>query len=189
MRSIAHQGLLLRPFATTDAGAFTQAVRESVSTVGRWMSWCHADYSVDEALSWISLCDLGRVDGSSHEVGIFEEATGALLGGAGLNHFNTDHNFCNLGYWVRQSAQGRRIATRAADALAHFGFQELGLTRIEIVVAEGNDASSAVALQVGASFECLARHRLVVHNTLVAARVYSLIPSDTLGPQEDRAGP
>jgi len=181
MHSITHQGLLLRPFESTDAQPFAQAVRESLATVGRWMSWCHDEYAVEDARLWFSLCDQGRADGSSHEYGIFDEATGAFLGGVGLNHFNIDHNFCNLGYWVRQSAQGRGVATRAAAALARFGFEQLGLTRIEVVTAEGNDASSAVALKLGASFECVARHRLVVHGRPVAARVYSLIPSDLAG--------
>ena len=182
MLSITHQGLRLRAFELHDAQAFTQAVRESIPTVGRWLSWCHDEYAEDDALVWFSLCELGRTDGSSHEFGIFDEATGELLGGAGLNHFNTDHNFCNLGYWVRQSAQGRQVAPRAAAALARFGFEQLGLTRIEIVTAEGNDASSAVAIKLGATLECLARHRLVIHGTPVAARVHSLIPSDLIGP-------
>lgn len=181
MPTIAHEGLVLRPYEWQDAEPFAEAARESALTVGRWMSWCHEAFSADDARAWISACEAVRADGASHECGIFDEATGAFLGGAGLNHFNTDHNFCNLGYWVRQSAQGRGIATRAATALARFGFEHLRLTRIEIVAAEGNDASSAVARKLGASFECVARQRLVVHGRPVAARVYSLVPADPLG--------
>jgi ribosomal-protein-serine acetyltransferase len=189
MPAIVHQGLVLRPLESADAEHFAEAARESAATVGRWMSWCHEAFTVEDGRAWIAMCNAGRVDGASHECGIFDEATGAFLGGAGLNHFNTDHNFCNLGYWVRQSAQRRGVATRAAMALARFGFEQLGLARIEIVTAEGNDASSAVALKVGATFECLARHRLVVHEKPVTARVYSLIPSDLIGPTRHSGGP
>jgi RimJ/RimL family protein N-acetyltransferase len=178
MQTILHRGVLLRPFQPTDAAAFADAVRESVQTVGRWMSWCHADYTPEQALEWFALCDQSRAEGVAHEYGIYDAQSSELLGGVGLNHFNLDHNFCNLGYWVRQSMQGRGIATRGAHAITGFGFETLQLTRIEIVAAVGNAASSAVAVKLGAQLECLARNRLIVHGEPVDAHVHSLLPSD-----------
>lgn len=178
MTTLVHQGLVLRPFDAADAEAFAEAARESVRTVGRWMSWCHGGYTAGQAQAWFDMCALSLAEASGHEFGIFREGDGEFLGGAGLNHVNFDHNFCNLGYWVRETAHGQGVATRAAQALIGHAFDTLGFTRIEIVTAQGNLPSAAVALKLGATFECVARNRLVVHGQAVDARVHSLVPTD-----------
>lgn len=166
----------LRPFNDADIAACVQAVRESAGTVGRWMSWAHAAYSADEARAWVAHCAAGREDGSSHEFGIFDTASGTLVGGAGLNQFNTANAFCNLGYWVRESWQRRGAATAAVRALLPLAFGPLGQGRVEIVVIVGNTPSCAVARRVGAREECVARNRLKTHEGFVDAHVFSLVP-------------
>jgi RimJ/RimL family protein N-acetyltransferase len=171
---------LLRPFNEADAPAFAAAVRESASSVGLWMDWAHAAYSEDEALAWFALCDAARAAGSGHEFGIFLEDGETLAGGAGLNHFNTLHGFCNLGYWVRASCQRQGAALAAVDALARHAFDVLKQSRVEIVVADGNLPSFGVARKAGATWECLARNRLRMQGKPVAAHVFSLVPEDAL---------
>lgn len=168
--------LTLRPLGLEDADAFAAAARESVASVGRWMPWCHAAYSGAEAAEWISLCRQARAEKSAYEFGIFSADDTEFLGAAGLNQFNRLHNFCNLGYWVRESRQGHGIAPTALRRLAEFGFCELGLSRIEVVIAKGNAPSQAVARKAGAEREGTARNRLVLAGVPVAATVYSLIP-------------
>lgn len=168
--------LTLRPLLPTDADALSAAALESLATVGRWMPWCTADYSPTRAAEWIAHCTQARTDGSAYEFGIFSADGSELFGLAGLNQFNRLHNFCNLGYWVRESRQHQGIAPTTVRRLAEFGFRELGQTRIEIVIAEGNTGSEAVARKVGAHFEGVARNRLQLADGPVAASVYSLIP-------------
>ncbi|EQD34665.1 acetyltransferase, partial [mine drainage metagenome] len=97
-------------------------------------------------------------------------------GGAGLNRIDARHRSANLGYWVRHARQGRGIATQAARALLAFGFDTLQLARIEIVAAEGNAASAAVARKAGATLEYVARNRLIVGGRAVPARVFACVP-------------
>src|SRR5512133_1441142 len=93
---------VFRPFEMKDARSFVAAVRESMSTVGAWMTWASSDYSEAQALAWFAACDESRASGSGHEFGIFGLDEVSLIGGAGLNQFNSAHAFCNLGYWVRE---------------------------------------------------------------------------------------
>lgn len=178
MKRITAPGICLRAYEADDADMFAAVVRESVETIGRWMSWCHADFNSDHARDWFAACDKGRDEGSAYEFGIFSEDGKELLGGAGLNMISKLHNYCNLGYWIRQSEQGKGIATRATVLLADVGFKELGFNRIEIVAAEGNVNSIAVAKKVGAQLECMARNRLVVGGVPVTAAVHSLLRQD-----------
>ncbi|MCF7749848.1 GNAT family N-acetyltransferase [Bacillus subtilis subsp. subtilis] len=176
VRPIHADGLMLRPFADSDAAGFAAAVRESAAGMRRWMPWCSVDYTVDQALQWFQACRSGWQAGTAYEYGVFDPQTAAFVGGAGLNAIRHDHRFCNLGYWVRQSRQGEGIATRVVQALATQAFGPLHLQRVEIVVAVGNVASERVAVKAGALHECVARNRLVIDEVAAPAHVFSLVP-------------
>lgn len=184
MTQLRSTTFLLRPLTPADAPAMAAAVRESGASVGKWMSWAHADYSEAEALDWVAFCEASRADDSAHEFGIFRsDGLGASLGlgpsfvgVAGLNQFNRVNGFCNLGYWVRASAQRQGAALAAIGLLADYAFDRLAQTRVEIVVAAGNAPSLAAARKAGAVYECLARNRLRLHGKAVDAHLLSLLP-------------
>jgi len=139
----------LRPYRPDDVDELVRATHESVATVGRWMPWCHLGYVAAEAQEWIAHTAAALAQHTDRELAIVDGAD-RLVGGVGLNQFNARNNFCNLGYWIRQSRQRGGAATAAAAALARYGFAQLRLTRIEIVVQEGNTASARVAEKIGA---------------------------------------
>ncbi|OZI64259.1 GNAT family N-acetyltransferase [Bordetella genomosp. 1] len=176
MQPITHAGLVLRSFRSTDAANFARAARESVDTVGRWMSWCNSSFSELDALAWFSQCRSGKRRQTAYEVGIFSASTGELLGGAGLNAIQRHNLLCNLGYWVKQSAQRQGIASHTVQALVPYAFDTLGMQRVEIVVAVGNTPSEAVARKAGAEFEGVARNRIQLHGKAVPASIFSLVP-------------
>ena len=84
----------------------------------------------------------------------------------------------NLGYWVRTNSVGRGVATSATRLAARFGFEELGLHRIEIVAAVENIASQRVAEKAGALREGLLRKRLLIRGESQDAVLFSLLPED-----------
>jgi len=164
----------LRPYSDADAPDMSAGVRESMETLGHWMPWAKHDFSEYDALCWFAHCIRARAQGEAHEFGIFSDQ-GRFVGGCGLNQFSKTHNFCNLGYWVRQSEQGKGAATAATLALRRLAFESLGLTRVEIVVAQGNEPSIAVARKAGAIHECLAQNRLQIQGKATAAHIFSFI--------------
>jgi RimJ/RimL family protein N-acetyltransferase len=170
-------GLLLRSYRAEDSRALAAAVRESVESVGAWLPWCHADYGDAEADAWIAHCAEGWRRGEHYAFAAFDAKTSQFLGAAGLNQRNREHNFMNLGYWVRTSQQGNGVAVRAAQLVSGFGFEQIGLTRIEIVTALDNRASRRVAEKSGAAFEAIARNRLVDRGNPIDAALYALMPA------------
>ena len=175
---LAEGDLLLRPWSPDDAAALFEAVHESVQSVGRWLPWCHAAYGLTDAQAWIGECRAGWMAGEHFAFGVFERTTGLLLGSAGLNQRNHVHRSASIGYWVRQSRQGEGVARRAARLAAGFGFEALGLIRIEIVALPDNHASRRTAEHAGARFEAIARHRLWARGEARDAAVYALLPGD-----------
>jgi RimJ/RimL family protein N-acetyltransferase len=175
---LAGAGLRLRPYRAEDAAALYAAVRESIDVVGRWLPWCHAGYSMDDAATWISRCADGWRTGEHFAFAVFDSRSDEFIGAAGSNQRNRPHNFMNLGYWVRASRQRRGVAVRASALVGAFGFRQVGLTRIDILVEVDNVASRRVAEVMGASFEAIARNRLQARGKATDAAVYSLTPSD-----------
>ena len=172
---LANANLVIRPFEAGDADEFVRAAHESIETVGRWMSWCTPSFNREQALAWFATCDQDREAGRAFDMGLFCATTGQLLGGAGINQLSPHHRYGNIGYWVRQSRQGCGIARQAVALLRDFGFQRLGLFRLEIVMGVGNSASEAVAIAAGATFECRARNRIFLHAQPFDAHIYSLV--------------
>jgi len=178
--------ILIRPYRQEDIDSLYEAARESIPEVCPWLPWCHPRYSREDSSAWIRWCEKAWRTGSEYNFAIFDAKTGRFLGGCGLNQFNRMHPLANLGYWVRSSSTGRGVATAATLLTARFGFEELRLNRIEIVVALGNQASRRVAEKAGAKKEGVLRRRLLIHGQAHEAVLYSLIPED-FGPS-DRAG-
>jgi RimJ/RimL family protein N-acetyltransferase len=109
---------------------------------------------------------------------ILETSTRQILGFAFLNHVNRQYQMANLGYSVRTSRVGEGIATEAAKLVARYGFEQLGLQRIEIIARQENAASLRVTEKLGAVREGLLRNRVQYHGAPCDVYMHSLIPSD-----------
>lgn len=169
---------MVRRFEPSDAPSFLAAVRESLLELLYWMPWCKEDYGLRDAESWMATTRQAWEAGTEFPLGIFERATGKVVGGTGVNHINRAYQIGNIGYWVSSRHVGRGAARFAAKQSASLGFGDLGLTRLEIVVLTHNKASQRVAESLGATRECEARNRLYFQGKPHDAIVYSLVPSD-----------
>lgn len=110
--------ILIRPFRAEDIGAVYEAVRESIREVSPWLPWCHPDYRVEETRAFITSCDEAWKNDTGYGFGVFDSQTGKFLGGVGLSQINHLHRMVNLGYWVRTTAAGCGVASRAARLVA-----------------------------------------------------------------------
>lgn len=170
--------ILIRTYRDTDAPLLCEAVRESIPEVSKWLPWCHENYSIAESREFISARELASQGDEWYSFGVFDTASERLLGGVGLNFINRVHQIANLGYWVRSSATQRGVATAATRLAARFGFEQLGLHRIEILAAVDNLASQRVAEKVGARREGVLRKRLLINGKSQNAVMYSLVAED-----------
>ena len=176
--TLSNEVIALRAFQLDDAAAIYEAVCESKNELGRWLSWCHPEYSLQDTLQFLnSRAEALRRDGE-HGFAILERATGRLVGATGINQVEPAALRANLGYWLRTSALGRGYATQATRLVAAWALGEHGLERVEIVAAVGNQESQRVAIRVGAQREGIARARLRVHGVQHDAVVFSLTRAD-----------
>ena len=169
--------LQFRRYRPEDADALFLAGRESAGPgFTDWMPWCHPGYALDEAVSYAESRPGAWERGEDYALVILDAATGDLVGGCGINQLSREHNFANLGYWVRRSRWGQGIAVAAVQAASTLAFELLDLGRVEIVVAVGNQASRRAAEKSGAHFEGILRNRLVLHGRRHDAWMFSHVP-------------
>ena len=85
---------------------------------------------------------------------------GRVLGSTSLFALNWDHLRGEVGYWLGRDARGRGHVTRAVGLICRFGFDSLGLERIELYAGTGNPASQRVAERSGFVREAVVRSYL-----------------------------
>jgi RimJ/RimL family protein N-acetyltransferase len=168
----------LRRFHPRDVDALYAATHESLDDLHPWMSWVVPSYSRDDAKEYIRVVGETWDSGRYYAFAITDARDGTMLGTASLSHIHPVYNFCNLGYWIRSSRRGNGLAGRAARLAAKFGFEQLGLLRVEIVVAVENEASLKVAEKSGAHREGILRDRMTVRDKIHDAVMFSFIRSD-----------
>jgi len=163
----------------SDAEDMYQAICESLAEISPWLSFAHKDYSISETKDFLeNRCLTGWKKDTEYNFKVIDPKHGALIGMCGLNFINTENRMANLGYWIRTSRSGQGAATAATLLLAKWGFTELKLERIEILVATGNQRSLRVAEKVGAEREGILRNRLSLNGKMRDAVMFSLIPDD-----------
>jgi RimJ/RimL family protein N-acetyltransferase len=173
---LADTDILLRPFRLSDSIQLYEAVHESLKELKPWMSWATDGYSELTAREYITIARARWDEHTFYAFAITRREE--ILGACTLSSIHPVYHFCNLGYWVRTSCHGQGIAGRAAKLAARFAFEEIGLIRVEIVVAAGNLASIRVAEKIGAHDEGVLLNRMVVGKSIYDAHMYSLLPSD-----------
>lgn len=161
------------------AAEFLGAVLESRASLQRWLPWCHAAYCMEDVERWYEQADIMWRQNSAFPMLIVDAEERRLLGGVGLHDLQLfGKREGEIGYWVRESARGRKVAATAVRAMAAFAFNEVKLLRCGIRVRLQNSASRRVAERAGASFEGVVRNGMVVENTAFDVALYSLLPAD-----------
>ncbi|MGD2051791.1 MAG: GNAT family protein [Acidimicrobiia bacterium] len=167
----------IRPLQMADVDTIHDAIVESVPEITTWEDWCHEGYRRADTASWLHRQLEAQRRGSRRFV-IEDVASGAILGSVGLSRIDARLERATIGYWVRTSWTGRGVATRAAFLAARFGFEQLGLVRILITAALDNTASRRVAERIGAHFEGVLHHGLMIHGEARDAALYSMTRDD-----------
>jgi hypothetical protein len=156
------------------------AIVESMATVGRWMSWCPPNYSLQDATAWYERSAQAWAAEGDREFGIFDASSGEVLGCVGINQINRVNLYGNMGYWVRTSCEKarRRIDRRAASG--ELRVREPRARSRRDRRPAGQPAKPAGSGKDRARFECIARSRLQFKGETRDAAVYSLVRDDAL---------
>ncbi|NOH96709.1 GNAT family protein [Vibrio sp. 99-70-13A1] len=172
---ISSNHITLKIIEASDAREFSQLIRQS-SSLFEWIDWCTPDYSETEAEKFILATRLNWVKADAFGFGIFDNLSGDLVGMVAINELYHTFNMASLGYWIGDKYQNKGVATEALKALINFCFEQLKLTRLEIVCDPDNLPSQRLIERCGAEKEAIARNRFVFNGKPKDGVVFSIIP-------------
>jgi RimJ/RimL family protein N-acetyltransferase len=137
--------LLLRPWREADSAAVYRACQDP--EIQRWTR-VPSPYLPEHARHFTtSISPSAWATGSGAPLGVFDVATGDLLGACGL--VSLAGGTGEVGYWTAPWARGRGVAAAALRAVATFAFEALPVDRIVWHASVGNHASRLVAQRAG----------------------------------------
>ena len=165
--------LTLRPVSLTDLEAmFNYASNENVA---RYVTW-KSHKSLDATKEFIELILNGYKQGNHLLWGIEYEQK--LIGTIDFVSINLTHKFAEVGYVLSEAYWNKGITTEAAKKLIDFGFNELGLVRIQARCFEENIGSQKVMEKSGMLFEGILRKSMFVKGNHQNVKMYAITDDD-----------
>ncbi len=89
------------------------------------------------------------IGGPRHSFAVREAGTRHLVGGCVLETGPGGREIGELSYWVFPPYQRRGYATRSAELVCRFAFDDLGMARVDVRIEPTNEASLRVAIRAG----------------------------------------
>ena len=152
--------LVLREMRVGDCfDMFDYAKRQEVTKYLTWSSHPNVEYTKAYLKNLKSHYKMGMF----YDWAIILKDENKMIGTCGFTHFNLPSNSAEIGYVINPDFRGKGIAAEAATRVIEFGFDYLGLNRIEARYMIGNDASRRVMEKLGMSFEGVAREAICVN--------------------------
>lgn len=170
--------VLVRPLADRDAVPLFEAVQESARHLRPWMPWWDQHPTPDASLDYIRHCQAQYTLREKFPMGMFTP-DGAFLGGIGLHVHDWAVPSFEVGYWIRQSAEGQGLVTEAVKLLVTCAFSGLAAQRVQLRCDARNERSANVARRAGFVHEGTFRnHTVTTDGTLETTLIFAMTPDD-----------
>lgn len=172
--TIATERLVLRLLTPEDAPAmYTVFSDPEVMRYGAGSPWT----TMEQADEYLVKGAESLASGTALRVGIALQATGMLVGQAGLWAFSEQNRRCDIGYSLAREHWGKGYASEAVRALLGYGFDRLDLNRVEADIDPRNAASARVLERLGFQREGYMPERWIVGGEVCDTVFYGLLRS------------
>ncbi|HNY42542.1 MAG TPA: GNAT family protein, partial [Bryobacteraceae bacterium] len=138
--------------------------------------WVDSTQSVADTIEFVEGSQLRRAAGEACIYGIWRELD--FRGVIDLHDIDALNASAQIGYWLKPSARGLGHATQSAAAMLGICFEILGLERVEIRCAVGNEASARIPLKLGFTEEATMRHAQRFGTRFNDLRLFSLLAAE-----------
>ena len=122
---------------------------------------------------------LGRYErDEAGDWGIVLREAGRLIGSVGFAGCDMKNRRAEIGYVLSKPFWGQGIMPEAVKQILQFGFEEMGLNRIESCHFQPNEKSGRVMQKVGMSFEGIARERIFAKGKYWDIKQYAILRAE-----------
>lgn len=167
--------LILRPMRVSDA--YDMYEYASRSDVTEYLLWSpHTSFF--QTKEYLSYIEARYAAVEFYDWAVTLKETGKMIGTAGFTRIDSSSDLGEIGYVLNPQYHGMGVATEAASRVVRFGFDNLGLNRIEAKFMKGNDASLAVMRKLGMSFEGYLRDYMLVKGRYRTIGICSILKNE-----------
>ena len=158
--ALVGQLVLVRHWAEPDSDGLWDAIDSSREHLEAWMPWVDRYHNPDDALEYTRRAHARWLLREDLAVAIVEKASGRIVGGSGLHRIDWKLRLFEIGYWIRQDAEGRGYIAETVQLLTRLAFDELDANRVELRIDTRNIRSLRVADRAGFVLEGTLRRKL-----------------------------
>jgi ribosomal-protein-alanine N-acetyltransferase len=113
--------------------------------------------------------------------GITLQGEERLIGSCSLFHFDACFDCAETGYELNHAFWGKGIMTEAMSTILTFGFNELGLHRVEAIIDIANERSKNLLLKFGFNYEGNLRQRFHFRDQFLDEHFFGLLKDEWQG--------
>ncbi len=175
LRPLFTERLVLKKITETDARDMYEYSSDPVTS--RFLLW-DPHPSLGFTRKYIRFIERDYRRGRFFDWGINLRDTGKMIGTCGFTDISLRHRKAEVGYVLNPAYWHKGYASEALSAVIGFGFDTLGLERLEAMYVEGNTASRTVMERCGMTFEGIRRNYLRVRGEQKDVGVCAILCSE-----------
>ncbi|WP_352421822.1 GNAT family N-acetyltransferase [Proteiniphilum sp.] len=167
----------LRQLEQTDATDIFEAIDIQREYLGKWLPFVASTQEVSDTQKFVD--SVVNAPKERFELQFTIRKQDQFIGLIGFKDTDKANKKTEIGYWLSEKYQKQGIITQSVKQLCDFAFNELGIHRVQIKCAVGNQRSINVPKRLGFRFEGIERHgELLTGNIFTDLEIYSKLQSD-----------
>lgn len=141
-----------------------------------WLPWVDTTLTPEDSKKYLE-----------GELKNFENKTGAdfgvyyekhLIGSMGFNKIDLTNSWAEIGYWIDSDFEGKGIITDCVKTIINYGFNDLGLHRIQIRCDSCNIKSKSIPERLGFKLEGVVRENHRRDDRFSDALIYGVLSNE-----------
>jgi len=168
--------ILLERIRIGDAATIFHAIDQNRSHLGKWLPFVDFTKEIKNTEAFIQTIVSHRDETRNEAYTIWFK--GEFAGIIGFNNTDKVNEKTEIGYWLVEEKTGHGIIHSSCCQLIGLAFEQMGMNRIAIKCATGNDRSENVATRLGFVFEGIERAGERYHDLFFDLKVFSILKSE-----------
>jgi [ribosomal protein S5]-alanine N-acetyltransferase len=167
----------LRPLSTRDASQVFEYASEP--DVAQFVTWEH-HRTLSDSMHFLRVVTHQYKEGIASPWGIVYKEENKLIGTGGYHWWLKEHSSAEFGYAISSKYWNKGLMTEALKVIIKFGFDVMGLNRIEAKCYPENIASEKVLIKCGLSCEGTIRESVFIKGKFRDLKLFSILRTEYL---------
>ena len=169
--------LQLKQLEKTDAEVIFTSIDNQREYLGKWLPFVALTKKLADTQAFVDAVVKASEERFEYVFTILKDSE--FVGLIGFNGTDKNNQKTEIGYWLSEGHQKQGIMTKSVKKLCEFGFEKLGLNRIQINCAVGNYPSIRIPQTLGFTFEGIQREgERLTGNVFTDLEIYSKLKND-----------